>query len=1104
VGHPSRAARLALLLGLALVVTSAPAYAAQGQWERAWGQDVGGSGVEICTTAASCQVGTVSLIGGSVTGGQGVAVDADGDVWVAPAGNNRIEKFTAGGDFLMAVGKGVDGGAGDVCAVAAQCQEGAHDTEAGAAFLDPMGLATDAAGHVYVADGFANRVTEFSSAGAFVRSWGDGVGGNGFSVCQTETACSYGESSTGAGGFGAPAAVAVDDAGHVYVAEQAGNRVQRFATTAGGVTFELMWGKDVSSAPGTGAETCTAPAPCQGAARGDRGGELYQLTGIAVRDGHVYVLDSGNDRVQVFGTDGTWERAWGKDVVDDGDDSTGFEVCTDAAQCQAGAVGSAPGELDLGGSYGGIAVGPAGDVYVSDTRNDRVNVYAPDGSFLRSFGTSGTTGGRLSRPFGVAAGAEQQVYVVDQFNARVQKFRDSSAGPATFSFSAATYSHPEVSNLEEIEVTRGGDLSSSVHVDYATIAGGTATAGADYTTASGTLTFAPGETSKTFMLFFADDQDAEPDETVSLALSNPSFGDTLGAHGTAVLTIVDDDALNTTITTGPTGPTNDPTPTYEFTSNNPSATFQCRIDSQAEVSFTTCTSPVTVSPALMEGDHWFDVRAVLDDPVTQVDPTPAEAFFTVDTTPPTTTLGAQPKPGAGTLVSPGVFTGTVVVAATVIDAHLGQTRCAVDGSPPASFEAMAATPCPVEVSAPGAHTVYAASRDAVGNDGPVVSVSFRVLAVPDTIIDSGPSGTTYLKTPYFGFHATIAGSRFECRLDGAAYAGCTNPYLSATLSPGAHSFDVRAVSPDGTPDPTPAHRDFTLGSTGGSSADCYIKPFLDPGTLDFVAPPDGCVISAHNNVGEELDGRCSGRWVKCVDKNLDCPQFTVCTVTVRTNWYDVDHGPTWVGFASAEVVGRDPNLPHSATCSTGPTGDRCEVTETVTHIVVPSENFTIPTGSVFAYCSAYRPPHDSGQLSNDTSIRRLECRASSRFEPVSALQAVASGSSITLLVPGAGSVVVGPGNTPHRGIAARGKPAFHTVTQQVAGEGVVTIKPKLAKKAKRKLKKGKKVKLKVLVTYRSADGTVASHISKVVLQKPKKGPKPPKALISQVTVPRLF
>jgi hypothetical protein len=127
-----------------------------------------------------------------------------------------------------------------------------------------------------------------------------------------------------------------------------------------------------------------------------------------------------------------------------------------------------------------------------------------------------------------------------------------------------------------------------------------------------------------------------------------------------------------------------------------------------------------------------------------------------------------------------------------------------------------------------------------------------------------------------------------------------------------------------------------------------------------------------------------------------------------------------------------------------------------------------------------------------------------QYQPVSALQAVASGSSITLLVPGAGSVVVGPGDTPHRGIAARGKPAFHTVTQQVAGEGVVTIKPKLAKKAKRKLRKGKKVKLKVLVTYRSADGTVASHTSKVVLQKPKKGPKPPKAILQQLSAPGLF
>jgi len=110
-----------------------------------------------------------------------------------------------------------------------------------------------------------------------------------------------------------------------------------------------------------------------------------------------------------------------------------------------------------------------------------------------------------------------------------------------------------------------------------------------------------------------------------------------------------------------------------------------------------------------------------------------------------------------------------------------------------------------------------------------------------------------------------------------------------------------------------------------------------------------------------------------------------------------------------------------------------------------------------------------------------------QYQPLAALSAVASGSSISLFVPGAGTIVVAPGNTPQRGTAMRGKPAFATITKPVSTDGVVTLAPKLSKKLKKKLKRGKKVKLRFTVTYRSPDGTTASKVGKVTLQKPKKG-----------------
>lgn len=74
-------------------------------------------------------------------------------------------------------------------------------------------------------------------------------------------------------------------------------------------------------------------------------------------------------------------------------------------------------------------------------------------------------------------------------------------------------------------------------VNYAT-SNGTATAGSDYTATSGTLTFNPGQTSRTFTVPIIDDSLNEVDETVNLTLSNPSNA-TLGSPATATLTIID-------------------------------------------------------------------------------------------------------------------------------------------------------------------------------------------------------------------------------------------------------------------------------------------------------------------------------------------------------------------------------------------------------------------------------------------------------------------------------------------------------------------------------------------------------------------------------------
>ena len=93
-----------------------------------------------------------------------------------------------------------------------------------------------------------------------------------------------------------------------------------------------------------------------------------------------------------------------------------------------------------------------------------------------------------------------------------------------------------------VDVMRsGGSLGGPVSVDYAT-SDGTATAGTDYEAATGTLTFGPGEASKSVTVHVTSDAAHEGDETLQLKLSNATGGASLGSPAGATVTIADDDA----------------------------------------------------------------------------------------------------------------------------------------------------------------------------------------------------------------------------------------------------------------------------------------------------------------------------------------------------------------------------------------------------------------------------------------------------------------------------------------------------------------------------------------------------------------------------------
>ena len=120
---------------------------------------------------------------------------------------------------------------------------------------------------------------------------------------------------------------------------------------------------------------------------------------------------------------------------------------------------------------------------------------------------------------------------------------EPTQNPGRLAFSQPTYNVNENGVNATIQVTRTGGSDGAVSVNYFT-SNGTATAGSDYTTASGVLNFADGETSRTFTIPISNDNTVEGNETVNLALNNPTGGASLGTVRNATLTIIDNDSAS--------------------------------------------------------------------------------------------------------------------------------------------------------------------------------------------------------------------------------------------------------------------------------------------------------------------------------------------------------------------------------------------------------------------------------------------------------------------------------------------------------------------------------------------------------------------------------
>ncbi len=225
-----------------------------------------------------------------------------------------------------------------------------------------------------------------------------------------------------------PQDVAVDGRGSVYVSDASTNRVYRYDVHGRTTRTYSIIGKL---------------------------GNLFVPVGVAVDpDGNLFISDTGTEeihgRVIMFTPDGQYAGRWGPNKSGVGLFDLPWLMAADAEHrlyvldynarhvvrldVQAGpsssadriwgSRGDAPGQFLT--PYG-IAVGPTGNVYVTDFQRDAVLEYTADGAFLLSWGSAGKEPGDLDRPTGIAVDAGGDVYVVDQGNRRIEKF-DANGG----------------------------------------------------------------------------------------------------------------------------------------------------------------------------------------------------------------------------------------------------------------------------------------------------------------------------------------------------------------------------------------------------------------------------------------------------------------------------------------------------------------------------------------------------------------------------------------------------------------------------------------------------------------------------------------------------
>ncbi|MDA0181841.1 Ig-like domain-containing protein [Solirubrobacter phytolaccae] len=280
---------------------------------------------------------------------------------------------------------------------------------------------------------------------------------------------------------------------------------------------------------------------------------------------------------------------------------------------------------------------------------------------------------------------------------------------------------------------------------------------------------------------------------------------------------VDTTAPNTTITGGPTGPTNVAAPTFTFTSTESGGTFQCRVDANP---FTSCASPHSPG-TLAAGAHTYEVQAI--DAAGNPDGTPASRAFTVDTTAPPVPSLSWTTPGTDNTPT---FTFTGEAGATF--------QCRVDS---AAF-ATCSTPFTTAQLADGAHRFEVRAVDAAGNPSTAGGINFTIDTVaPNPPVVAQPTANQWLTASTVTVTGTAeAGTSVELR-EGQFTRGTTTAtggnwsITVNTVVDGTHTYEATARDTAGNTS-TAATRTFRV-DTAAPSAPVLEAPTVEESTVSL-------------------------------------------------------------------------------------------------------------------------------------------------------------------------------------------------------------------------------------------------------------------------------